>query len=40
MSRREQGKQLFTAGEWVVFGVAVVGAVIGIHGLVTGYITI
>ena len=40
MSRREQGKQLFTAGEWVIFGVAVVGAVIGIHGLVTGYITI
>jgi arginine:ornithine antiporter / lysine permease len=40
MTRREQGKQLFAPPEWILFGVAVVGAVIGIHGLVTGYITI
>lgn len=40
MTRREQGKQLFTPAEWVVFAIAVVGAVVGIHGLVTGYITI
>jgi arginine:ornithine antiporter/lysine permease len=39
-ARREQDKQLFTAVEWAVFLVVVVGAVIGIHGLVTGYITI
>jgi len=40
MTRREQGKQLFTPAEWVLFAIAVVGAVVGIHGLVTGYITI
>ncbi len=40
MTRREQGKQLFSPAEWLLFGVAVAGAVIGIHGLVTGYITI
>jgi arginine:ornithine antiporter/lysine permease len=39
-ARREQDKQLFTPVEWAVFLVVVVGAVIGIHGLVTGYITI
>ena len=40
MTRREQGKQLFTPAEWLLFAVAVVGAVVGVHGLVTGYITI
>jgi arginine:ornithine antiporter/lysine permease len=40
MTRREQGKPLFTPAEWVIFAVAVVGAVVGIHGLATGYITI
>jgi len=40
MTRREQGKQLFTPAEWALFAVAVVGAIVGIHGLVTGYITI
>jgi arginine:ornithine antiporter/lysine permease len=39
-ARREQNKHVFTAIEWVIFAVAVIGAVIGIHGLVTGYITI
>jgi arginine:ornithine antiporter/lysine permease len=39
-ARREQNKQVFTAIEWVIFVVAVIGAVIGIHGLATGYITI
>jgi arginine:ornithine antiporter/lysine permease len=39
-ARREQNKRVFTPVEWVVFAVAVVGAVIGIHGLATGYITI
>ena len=32
MTRREQGKQLFTPAEWILFAVAVVGAVVGIHG--------
>ena len=39
-ARREQQKQLFVPVEWVVFLVAVVGAVIAVHGLATGYITI
>ena len=40
MTRREQRKPLFTAAEWALFAVAIVGAVVGIHGLATGYITI
>jgi len=39
-ARRERNKQVFTAIEWVIFAAAVIGAVIGIHGLATGYITI
>jgi arginine:ornithine antiporter/lysine permease len=39
-ARREQNRQVFTPVEWVIFIVAVIGAAIGIHGLVTGYITI
>lgn len=40
ITRREIGKQLFTPAEWVLFAVAVVGCVVGVHGLATGYITI
>ena len=40
MTRKEQNKQLFTPAEWILFAVAVVGAIVGIHGLATGYITI
>ena len=40
ITRKEQGKQLFTAAEWVLFAAAVIGCVVGIHGLVTGYISI
>ena len=39
-ARREHQRQLFTPVEWVVFLVVVVGAIVGIHGLATGYITI
>lgn len=39
-AKREQNKQLFTAVEWVIFAVALIGAAVGIHGLATGYITI
>ncbi len=39
-ARREQGKPLFTPIEWAIFIAAMVGCVVGIHGLVTGYITI
>ena len=39
-AKREQNKQLFTAVEWAIFAVALIGAAVGIHGLATGYITI
>ncbi|MDM0011292.1 basic amino acid/polyamine antiporter [Variovorax sp. J22P168] len=39
-ARREQGKSVFKLSDWIIFAVAVVGAVIGIHGLATGSITI
>jgi arginine:ornithine antiporter/lysine permease len=40
-TRREQGKPLFDKQwEWIIFIVAVVLAVIALHGLATGYITI
>lgn len=39
-TRREQKKSLFTPVEWIIFIVAVVGCVVGIHGLATGYIVI
>ena len=39
-ARREQNKRLFTAIEWVIFIVAAIGCIVGIHGLATGYITI
>ena len=40
ITRRELKQQLFTPAEWVLFGVAVVGCIVGIHGLATGYISI
>jgi arginine:ornithine antiporter/lysine permease len=39
-TRREQNKKAFTAIEWIIFIVAAVLCIVGIHGLVTGYITI
>lgn len=39
-TRREQGKQLFTPIEWVIFLVAVALCIAGIYGLATGLITI
>ena len=40
-ARREQGKRVFDkTSDWVVFAATLVGAAIGIHGLVTGSITI
>lgn len=40
MTRREQRAQLFTPAEWALFAISVAGALVGLHGLVTGYITI
>jgi arginine:ornithine antiporter / lysine permease len=39
-ARLEQKAMLFTPVEWGIFIAAVIGAAVGIHGLVTGYITI
>jgi arginine:ornithine antiporter/lysine permease len=39
-ARQERNKRFFTAVEWVVFAFAVVGCIVGIRGLVTGYIVI
>jgi arginine:ornithine antiporter / lysine permease len=39
-ARREQGKTVFTTTDWIIFIVAVIGAVIGIYGLATGMITL
>lgn len=40
-SRREQGKPVFDrVSDWVIFGLAVLGAVLGIYALATGAITI
>jgi arginine:ornithine antiporter/lysine permease len=39
-TRSEQGKKVFTSIEWIIFIAAIVLCLVGIHGLVTGYITI
>jgi len=39
-SRREQNQTVFQPVDWAVFGVAVVGALVGIYGLATGMIAI
>ncbi len=40
MARREQGRRLFTGVEPVILGVSVVAAIVGVTGLVGGWITI
>jgi arginine:ornithine antiporter/lysine permease len=40
LARREQKKTVFTLVEWLVFGSFVVAAVVGLHGLVFGSISI
>ena len=39
-TRREQRKKVFKTSDWVIFGIAVVGAIAGIFGLATGTITV
>jgi arginine:ornithine antiporter/lysine permease len=39
-ARREQNERLFTGVEWGLFIIAMIGAIIGIYGLATGFITI
>jgi hypothetical protein len=40
MSRRKQGRQLFSTAEPVILVIAVVGFVLGVAALATGAITI
>ena len=40
MARREQARKIFSSGEMVIFAFSVIGAVIGIVGLITGAITV
>jgi arginine:ornithine antiporter/lysine permease len=39
-ARREQNKTVFVSSDWIIFIVAVIGAVVGIYGLATGMVTI
>ena len=39
-ARREQGKTVFTSIDWIIFIVAIIGAVVGIYGLATGMIAL
>lgn len=39
-ARREQNKTVFTTSDWIIFIVAIIGAVIGIYGLAAGLIAI
>jgi len=40
-ARREQGLKAFTkSSDWVIFGLAAIGAILGLYWLATGYITI
>jgi arginine:ornithine antiporter/lysine permease len=39
-ARLEQGKRLFTRGEWVLFLVIAIGCIAAIYGLASGHITI
>ena len=39
-ARREQSRRVFTPVEWIIFIAVAAGCVIGMHGLITGYITI
>jgi arginine:ornithine antiporter/lysine permease len=39
-ARREQSKTVFTSVDWIIFIVAIIGAVIGIYGLATGMIAL
>jgi arginine:ornithine antiporter / lysine permease len=40
MSRREQGRQLFSPVELVILAFSILGAIVGIVALATGWITI
>ena len=39
-ARWERNEKVFTAAEWVIFAVVVIGAVFGVYALATGYITL
>ena len=39
IAKREQGKTVFTPVEWLIFGVVVVAAIVGLYSLATGAIS-
>ena len=39
-TRREQSKKVFGGIDWIIFAIAAVLCIIGLHGLVSGYITV
>lgn len=39
-TRREQGKKVFKPVDWILFGIAIICAVAGLHGLAAGSITV
>ena len=40
MARREQGRKLFSPGEFVILAVSVIGAAVGVIALAAGWITV
>lgn len=40
LARREQQENTFTSAEWLIFGVVVIAAIIGVCGLISGSLTI
>jgi len=40
IAKREQGKAVFTPIEWLLFGVTVVAAIVGVYGLASDAISI
>jgi len=40
ITRREQGKQIFTPLEWLLFGASMLGAGAAVYGLISGSIVI
>lgn len=40
MTRREQRRRVFSARDWIVFAASIVGAALGIVGLVSGWVSI
>ncbi len=40
IARREQGKRIFTPGEWLIFLMSAMSAILAVYGMVSGFFTI